>query len=91
MNSRKRKSAEQLLEEANKRVEAAKMRAAQAQARAAEIRAQIDSRDRKLRTRQAVILGTWLQRPEYEEVRSEIIRKLTRPQDLEAFGLHAQG
>lgn len=86
-----RKSGEQLLEEANNRLDAAKKRMAQAQARAAKLRARIDVRDRKLRNRQAVVLGTWLQRPEYEAVHAEIIGKLIRRQDLEAFGPTAQG
>jgi hypothetical protein len=40
---------------------------------------------RSLRTRQAVIIGTWIMgnRPELAE---EVVGQLTRPQDLQAFG-----
>jgi hypothetical protein len=45
---------------------------------------------RKLRTRQAIILGNWLLSQDLEMV-ERIKARLTRPQDRAAFGLDDQG
>ena len=46
--------------------------------------------ERRLRTRQAIILGTWLM-TNHPDLVDEIKKQLERPQDRKAFGLNEAG
>ena len=73
----------QRIEDLDKRIE-------QLRARRQKLVARESVKARSLRTRQAVIIGTWIMgnRPELAE---EVVRQLTRPQDRAAFGLEEPG
>ena len=70
--------AQRTIEELDKKLE-------QLKARKAQLLARESTTQRRVRTRQAIILGGWLlaNRPEIVE---EVKAQLVRPQDLSAFG-----
>jgi hypothetical protein len=69
-----------------KRIDDIDRQLSQLKARRALLLAQQDSAERRRRTRQAIILGTWLMSNRADLI-GHIQAQLVRPQDRRAFGL----
>jgi predicted Zn-dependent peptidase len=71
------------------RAEATLKRINELKAQYAKLTARDNAKERAIRTRKAVILGTYLMQNEPAKV-TEIIAKLTREQDKKAFSIQAE-
>lgn len=71
------------------RAEATLKRINELKAQYAKLTARDNAKERAIRTRKAVILGTYLMQNEPAKV-AEIIAKLTREQDKKAFSIQAE-
>lgn len=71
------------------RAEATLKKINELKAQYAKLTARDNAKERAIRTRKAVILGTYLMQNETAKV-AEIISKLTREQDKKAFSIHAE-